>query len=104
MSGASRAKGLRGEREVAALFERAGFEVRGLEGTGDHLVVCGGGLTLHSEVKRAERVRVPEWLRQAAVEAPAGCVPVVSFRQNREDWYAALALADLVGLLRRWKP
>lgn len=82
------------------MFEAAGFEVRGLEATGDHLVACRDGLLIHSEVKRHERVRMPEWLAQAVAEAPAGSVPVVSFRQSRGEWYAALRLADLVELLR----
>src|SRR5215469_15516021 len=39
MSSASRAKGLRGEREVADAFERAGWTVRGYESGGDWLAV-----------------------------------------------------------------
>ena len=98
MGAASRRKGVAGEREVAAIFEASGFTVRGLEGAGDHLVIARNGLTLHSEVKRAERLKLPEWLRQARDECPAGCVPVVSFRQNRDEWYACIPLAALVGL------
>src|SRR5205809_6372189 len=96
MAANSRRKGLTGEREVARIWQRAGFEVRGLEGLGDHVVVCGNGVTIHSEVKRAERLKLPEWLRQAAAEAPQGTVPVVAFRQNRGEWYGALPLTDLV--------
>jgi hypothetical protein len=101
----SRTKGLAGEREVAALWAAAGFEVRNLEGQGDHLVVVSdvvdGALeyrTIHSEVKRAERLKLPEWLRQARDEAPQGTIPVVCFRQNRGIWYAALPLSSLVEL------
>lgn len=85
---------------MARIFQSAGFEVRGLEASGDHLVACRDGLILHSEVKRHERIRLPEWLRQAAEEAPAGAVPVVSFRQSRGEWYVAMRLAELVELLR----
>jgi Holliday junction resolvase len=95
----SRSKGLQGEREVARIWQAAGFEVRSLEGLGDQLVICASGVTIHSETKRAERLKLPEWLRQAADEAPQGTVPVVAFRQNRGEWYAALRLADLVELL-----
>lgn len=113
MPASSRAKGVIGEREVAAIWGLAGFEVRGLEGSGDHLVirrppVVGGpvaapvrerdSLTIHSEVKRQERVRMPEWLAQAKREAPQGTIPVVCFRQNRGEWYAALPLASLAEL------
>lgn len=142
MAASSRRKGLKGEQEVARIWRAAGFEVRGLEGQGDHLVICGNvgwlaeladclplasrvnpesthrkrirkllvandleaaesltaGRTLHSEVKRAERLKLPEWLRQAADEAAPGTVPVVAFRRNKGEWYAALPLAALVEL------
>jgi Holliday junction resolvase len=97
----SRQKGLAGEREVARAWQAAGFEVRGLEGGGDHLIVCRRGLVLHSEVKRAERLKLPEWLRQLEAEAPPGSVPVLTFRQNHTEWTAALPLAELIELVRR---
>jgi hypothetical protein len=89
-----------GEREVARIWQAAGFDLRNLEATGDHLVICANGVTIHSETKRAERLKLPEWLRQAADEAPQGTVPVVAFRQNRGEWYAALPLASLAELMR----
>lgn len=100
MATKSRRKGLEGEREVAGIFTAAGFEVRGLEGQGDHLVLTGNGIALHSEVKRAERLKLPEWLRQAADDAPASAIPVVCFRQNRGLWYAALPLTALAEVLK----
>ena len=100
MAGSSRRKGVKGEREAAGVWQAAGLTVRSLEGQGDHLIVCANGLAIHSEVKRAERLKLPEWLRQAAAEAPQGTVPVVSFRQNRGEWYAALPLADLAALVK----
>lgn len=100
MARASRTKGVAGEREVAAIYRRAGFAVRGLEGEGDHLCVAANGLTIHSEVKRAERLKLPEWLRQLNAEAPHGTVPVLAHRQNRQPWYATLRLDDLVALLQ----
>jgi len=90
---------VKGEREVAAIWQAAGFEVRGLEGLGDHLVFLGNGITIHSEVKRQERLQLPTWLAQAAAEAPIGTVPVVAFRQAQGAWYAALPLAALAELL-----
>lgn len=99
MSRASRAKGVRGEREVATIYEGHGLAVRGLEGAGDHLIVCAGGLVLHSETKRQEVLRIPLWLRQAIAEAPAGTVPVVHFRQNRDVWCVALRLSDFAEIV-----
>jgi len=99
VSAASRRKGVGGEREVAAIFERNGWAVRGLEASGDHLCVHRNGVVLHSETKRQERLRLPEWLEQARNEAPEGVPPVVCFRQSRGQWYAVLTLDDLLELV-----
>ena len=98
MAKASRSKGLAFEREVARVYQEHGFEVRGLEGEGDHLALK-NGVTLHSECKRQERLQLPAWLQQAKREAPAGTVPVVAFRQNRGELYACLPLRDLLRLV-----
>jgi hypothetical protein len=111
--GASRRKGLDGEREVASIFEQAGFSVRGLEGVGDHLCIIGKRvpavppwdlplrdvLTIHSEVKRAETVKIWHWLAQLEAEAPPGTLPLLSFRRNRSPWYAVTPLEQLVKVL-----
>lgn len=102
MSGASRRKGLNGEREVADAFKVAGWHVRGLEGGGDHFAVHyrdQGPALLHLECKRQERLALPAWLKQAREEAPPGVPPVLAFRQNRGVWYACLPLSDLLELL-----
>lgn len=105
----SRAKGLVGERQVAGMFEAKRWQVRGLENSGDWLAFLAGHHrrhvidvphTLHVEVKRQERLRLPEWIAQAKAEAPSGVPPVVVFRQNRAEWIAALPLADLLELIR----
>lgn len=82
------------------MFREAGLEVRGLEAAGDWLCVRTNAAPVHVEVKRAERLKLPEWLRQAATEAPADALPVVAFRQNHGRWHAVLELAELVELLR----
>lgn len=105
----SRRKGIVGEREVADLFEGRGFAIRGLEGSGDWLAFLSEParqaipwlpLVLHVEVKRQERLRLPEWIAQAKAETPIGVPPVVVFRQNRTEWIAALPLADLLEAIR----
>ncbi len=103
MGKASRTKGVAGEREVARIYEDAGLTVRGLEGSGDHLVL-GGVVTLHSETKRQERLQIPAWIKQAASEAPPGTVPVVAFRQNRGEWWACLPLERLATIVRETTP
>jgi hypothetical protein len=110
---ASRRKGLAGEHEVAAIFRAHGFEVRGLEGSGDHLCIARPGfeqlgdrlyfnhapLTIHSEVKRAETMKIWQWLAQLEAEAPPGTLPLLSFRRNRSPWYACAPLEQLVKVL-----
>lgn len=103
MGRSERDKGLKGEREVAAIFASRGLEVRGLEATGDHLIVCdpSSGLVFHSEVKRQETARVWLWIAQAQAEAAAGAVPIVTFRRNRSRWLSIIdaeQLADLIVL------
>lgn len=106
MSRASRDKGLKGEREVAAIYAAAGLVVRGLEGGGDHLVVGApaAGLVLHSEVKRQETARPWLWWEQATEEAPPGTIPVVAFRRNRSRWLAMIDLEQLAKLLADVRP
>jgi hypothetical protein len=99
MAASSRRKGIVGEREIADRWKVAGAAVRGLEGEGDHLVICTNGLTIFSEVKRQERLKIPEWWRQTAREAPQGTLPVLHFRQNRGEWLVVMRLDDLAALV-----
>lgn len=103
MSGRERRKGQRGEREVAVLYEGAGFEVRGLEAGGDHLVVCdpASGLVLHSEVKRQEVARPWLWHAQEAAERPEGAIGAVHFRRNASPWLVLVEAVTFVPLLAR---
>ena len=99
-----RDKGVRGEHEVAEAFREGGFELRGLESSGDHLVVVTrDGLfrtLLHVESKRQEKIRILEWSRQAEAERPPATVAVVAYRPSREPWRVSLLLDEFVDLLR----
>lgn len=97
-----RTKGREGEREVAAIFEGVGLEVRGLEGAGDHLVICGegSGFTIHSEVKRQETARPWQWYAQADREAPGDAIALVTFRRNRSPWLSLIATTELALILK----
>lgn len=98
MSRRERDKGVRGEREVLEVLERHGFEVRGLEASGDHLAL-GHGLVLHVETKRQEVARPWAWYEQAASEAPAGSLPLVAFRRSRSPWLALVSLEAFADVL-----
>ena len=103
MGSSEREKGARGEREVVALLRRWGFACDrspnsgGLFIPGDVVGVEG----FHIEVKRQERLRLPEWIEQAKRDAPPGAMPVVVFRRSRDVWHAALPLADVLYLMQR---
>jgi hypothetical protein len=101
MSRRERDKGVHGEREVAELWRRHGAAVRGLEATGDHLVITPGqyGPTLHSEVKRQETARPWLWFEQASSEAPPGTLAIVHMRRNRSPWLALVDAEELAELL-----
>jgi hypothetical protein len=117
VSRTERTKGLVGEREVRAIYEKQGYEVRGLEAGGDHVAILHGlthlhivghegvdarrPLTIHSEVKRAETARVWAWWEQASSETPPGSLTVVAFRRNRSPWLALANLEALAGALAR---
>lgn len=100
MSATERAKGVRGEQEVASVLRAFGLPCdRTVQNSGFYVR---GDLTgvdgYHVEVKRQETLRLPLWMRQAQEEA-GDAVPVVTWRQNRGEWYAALPLRDLARLL-----
>jgi hypothetical protein len=96
-----RGKGVAYEREVAALFERYGFTVRGLEQEGDHLCFARDGIVLAGECKRRERIALPEWWAQTIADAPAGAVPVLTFRPSRTRSRSLLWTDDLLRLVTR---
>lgn len=103
MSGMQRRKGARGELEVVQMARAAGFldaartsDGRTQAGRGDIAGIPG----VHLEVKRREKLAVRAWLDQAAAEAHPHDLPVVAFRQNAGEWYAALPLDELLALLK----
>lgn len=101
MSATERRKGAAAELEVVKLLREFGVQCdRTVHNSGMYLRGDLTGVTgYHVEVKRHETLRVPAWIRQAEDEAPEGVVPVVCFRQSRQDWYATLPLRDFARLL-----
>lgn len=95
---ARRSKGVAFERAVAGAFTTAGFEVRGLEAGGDHFAVSHRALTIRVEAKRHERLRIPEWLEQLAVDRVQGVLDVLVFRQSRKQSYVCQPLDEWLEL------
>jgi hypothetical protein len=97
----TRRKGVAFEREVAEAFEAAGFEVRGLEAGGDHLVICRDGSVLHLEAKRREHLKLDTWLRQQEADCPPNVRRALVFRLSRRPAYVVEPLAQFVERERR---
>lgn len=101
-----RAKGIRGEQEVAAIFKEAVYSVmtkRGCEQAEIHRVMrsiqrntlqsANGGCDLTNtfglavEVKRSEILQLPAWWRQTVEQADRNNEwPVLIYRQNKGKW------------------
>lgn len=88
MGKASRDKGKRGEREVAALLREHGFEARrGVQYRGGADSPDVVGLPgVHIEVKRTERLDLYGALEQSRRESGEGETPVVIHRRNGREW------------------
>lgn len=93
-------KGKRGEREFAEVCRNHGFEVRrgqqysGIEGK--DVVGLDG---FHVEVKRQERVRIYDWMKQAIEDADQE-VPVVAMKCNRKPWLMVIRVEDFFRLIK----
>lgn len=103
----SRAKGKRGELELAAYLREHGFDSRRgqqFKGGGDSPDVTGlpGH---HIEAKRVEALNVNAAYAQAVRDAAPGEVPLVAWRKNGKPhhsapWMVFLALEDYLLLVR----
>ena len=97
----SRAKGARGERELANKLKEYGYDCRrgqqysGLEG--DDVVGLEG---IHIECKRVERLQLTDAMLQSRRDAKLGEVPVVMHRKNNEDWKVTMYLEDWIEMYK----
>jgi len=100
----SRAKGVRGELEVAEVLRAMGFDARrsqqynGRDGGEDVTHSLEG---VHIEVKRTERLRPYPYMLQAQRDAKDGTIPTVWMRSNNEDWLVMVKAEDLLQLVER---
>jgi Holliday junction resolvase len=108
MSKASREKGKRGEREVAAILDAAGFPARRAQqfagGASSFDVSCPAleTLGLRIEVKRTEKTAINEWLATARRDCQGqDLLPIVVHRSNRSDWRVYMTLDDFIELIQR---
>ena len=101
MSASQKNKGKRGERELARFLTDHGHPARrGVQYSGGPEspdILC-ESLPIHFEVKRTERLRVHESMRQAVRDA-GDMTPAVAHRRNRDDWLVTMRLSDLLELV-----
>lgn len=97
----SRAKGKRGELEIAKILRDHGYEARrgqqysGANGDADVIGVPG----VHIEVKRGQQLNIEKAMQQAEADKRPGEMPVVFHRKNGEDWKATMRLDDWLEML-----
>lgn len=98
----SRNKGAAGERELAGLLKKYGYDCRrgqqycGANGDADVIGIPG----LHIECKRVEKLNLDDALEQSTKDAKDGEMPVVIHRKNRKPWKVTL---DLDNFMKLWK-
>lgn len=103
----SRAKGKRGELDLAKVLRDFGFEARrgqqfsGKNGDADVVGLPG----IHIECKHCERTNLDEWMEQSERDAHAEflasgtpVVPVVIHRKNRQEWRITMTLKDFLDM------
>ncbi len=102
MGKASRDKGKRGERELAAALRDYGYQTRrgqqfsGASGDADVVGLDG----IHIECKRVERLNIYEAMDQARNDARDGELPAVFHRKDRKAWLVTMALDDWIQIYR----
>lgn len=101
----SRAKGARGERELAKKLREFGFHARrgqqysGAAGDADVI----GVPDIHIECKRVEKLNINKAMRQSLNDARQGEKAVVMHKKNDEKWLVTMTLADWIELYNAWR-
>lgn len=101
----SRAKGARGERELARVLRGYGYDCRRGQqycgANGDADVV--GLPRIHIECKRGQRLNIDEAMLQAIRDRREGEYPAVFHRKNNGKWMVTMLLDDWQEIYREWR-
>ena len=106
MGAKSQRKGRSGELELARLLQGYGYDVQpGRAQSYGEVPDLTGLPGVHIEVKRVERLNVPEAMKQAARDAEKfhDGAPALFHRRSREPWLLTMQLKDWMGLYDRQK-
>ncbi len=105
MSGkSSQRKGAEGERELAAILRKYGYDVeRGGSLSFGDVPDLYGLPGIHIEVKRVERLNIAEAMGQAVRDSERfkDGKPTLFHRRNRQPWLVTMRLADWIKLYQR---
>ena len=94
-------KGADGERELAGLLREYGYEIeRGGSLSFGEVPDLIGLPGVHIEVKRVERLNVPEAMEQAIRDSErfSDGMPVLFHRRNRKPWLVTMRIQDWMEL------
>lgn len=101
----SRAKGCRGERELASKLKDYGYDCRrGAQycgANGDADVV--GLPNIHIECKRVEHLNLYDAMAQAKHDAAEGLYPAVFHRKDNHGWLVTMELDKFMEIYREWE-
>lgn len=101
----SRAKGARGERELANVLKEYGYDThRGVQYQGGHESPDVVGLPgIHIECKRVERLVIEKAMAQAEKDCDRDhAFPSVFHRKNGQQWLVTMELDDWMKLYQGW--
>lgn len=105
MSGKKSArKGADGERELAAILRGHGYDIqRGGSLSFGEVPDLTGLPGVHIECKRAETLRLSEWMEQARRDAErfGDGAPAVFFRRSRSPWMVTMKLSDWIKIYQK---
>lgn len=102
----SRAKGAKGERELARKLREYGYDCRrgqqysGANGDADVVGLDG----IHIECKRVERLNIEDAVAQAKRDAREGELPAVFHRKNNHEWLVTMPLPDWMRMYKDYEP
>ena len=100
----SQRKGANGERELATILRRRGYDMRrGGSLSYGEIPDLVGLPNIHIEVKRRERLNIYEAMAQSIRDAArfGDGAPTVFHRRNRSEWLVTMRIEDWLNLYER---
>lgn len=101
-----RQKGATGEREFAKLLREHGYEAeRGVQHSGgkDSPDVKSNMHGVHWEIKRTERLRLHDALKQSQRDAGEDEMAVVGYRRNHDEWIVIQPFENWIKLFKAYE-